>query len=122
MTGEFSQFQENSVHISNSISSLAAGLARVQIKLLVYPVLHGWTKTLRLINYLLALPKRLKHKLHLILNKTCKICEARDNKWDSTVLKQNAEKSLFRYEAIVIKESMKPDQVQEFEEVDGVLF
>ena len=52
MTGEFSQFEENSVHHSNSISSLAAGLARVQVNLEVDPVLHGWTKTLRLINYL----------------------------------------------------------------------
>ena len=32
---------------SNSISSLAAGLARVQVNLVVDPVLHGWTKTLR---------------------------------------------------------------------------
>ena len=37
---------------SNSISSLAACLARVQVNLEVDPVLHGWTKTLRLINYL----------------------------------------------------------------------
>ena len=75
---------------------------------------------MRLINYLLALPKKLKHKLHLIPDKNCQICEARDNKWDPTVIEQNAEKSLFRYETRVIKDSMKPDQVQEFEEVDGV--
>ena len=47
MTGEFSQFDENSVHFSNFLSSLAAGLARVQVNLVVDPVLHGWTKTLR---------------------------------------------------------------------------
>ena len=58
MTGEFSQFEESSVHHSNSISSLVAGSARVQVNLEVDPVLHGWTKTLRLINYLLALPKK----------------------------------------------------------------
>ena len=43
-------------------------------------------------------------------------------KWDPTVLEQNVEKSLFKYETRVIKESMKPDQVQEFEEVDSVLY
>ena len=50
MTGELSQFQESSVHISNF--SLASGLARVQVNMLVDPVLYRWTKTLRLINYL----------------------------------------------------------------------
>ena len=120
MTGEFSQFEESSVHHSNYISSLAAGLARVHVNLEVDPVLHGWTKTLRLINYLLALPK-LKHKLHLIPDKNYQICEARDMKWDPTVLKENAEKSFFGYETRVIKESMKPDQLQEFEEIDGIL-
>ena len=58
MTGEFSQFDENSIHHSSSQSSLAAGSARGQVNLEVDPVLHGWTKALRLMNYLLALPKR----------------------------------------------------------------
>ena len=31
------------------------GSARVQVNLLVDPVLHGWIKTLRIANYLLAL-------------------------------------------------------------------
>ena len=113
MTGEFSQFEGNSVHLSNSLSSLAAGSARVQVNLVVDPVLHGLTKTLRLINYLLALPKGLKHKLHLIPDKNCQICQARDMKWDPTVLEESAEKSLFRYETRVIKGCMKPEQVQE---------
>ena len=43
-------------------------------------------------------------------------------KWDPTVLEENVEKSLFRYEIRVIKKSMKPDQVQEFEEIDGILY
>ena len=42
-----------------SVFSLVAGVARVQVNLLVDPVLHGWSKTLRIINYLLALPKQL---------------------------------------------------------------
>ena len=41
--------------------------------------------------------------------------------WDPTVFK-DAEKSFFRYETRVIKESIKPDQEQELEEIDGVLF
>ena len=41
MTCEFSQFEENSVHHSTSISSFAAGLASVQVNLEVDPVLHG---------------------------------------------------------------------------------
>ena len=43
-------------------------------------------------------------------------------KWDPTVLKENGEKSLFRYEARVIKGSMKLEQVQEFEEIDEILY
>ena len=38
MMGEFSQFEENSGHHSNSISYFAAGLARVQVNLVVDPV------------------------------------------------------------------------------------
>ena len=43
------------IHHSSSNFSLAAGSARVQVNLLVDPVLHGWIKTLRMPNYLLAL-------------------------------------------------------------------
>ena len=43
-------------------------------------------------------------------------------KWDPTELEKNVEKSLFKYATRVIKESMKPDQVQDFEEVDSVLY
>ena len=35
------------------------------------PVLHGWVKALRLINYLLALPKIAKHKIHLEILPVC---------------------------------------------------
>ena len=77
---------------------------------------------MRLINYLLALPKGLKHKLYLIPDKNCQICQAGDMKWDPTVLGENAEKSLFRYETRMIKGSMKPELVQEFEEIDGILY
>ena len=112
MTEEFSQLDENSVHFSNSLTFLAVGSARVQVNLVVDPVLHGWTKTLRLINYLLALPKRLKHKLHLIPDKNCQICQAGDLKWDPTVLEENTEKTLFRYETRVIKGNMKLEQVR----------
>ena len=41
LTGELSQHKDSSVHILNSAFSLAAGLARVQVNLPVYPVLHG---------------------------------------------------------------------------------
>ena len=122
MTGEFSQFEENSVYHSNSLSSFAAGSARVQVNLEVDPVLHGWTKALRLINYLLVLPKRLKHKLHLVPDQNCQICEVGDMKWDPTVIEQDAERSLFRYETKVIKKNMKPELVQEFEEIDEILY
>ena len=85
----------------------------------VDPVLHGWTKNLRIINYLLALPKRLKHKLHLVPDKNCLMCEAGDNPWNPTESEKEAEKSLFRYET---KGCMKPDQIQEYEEIEGFLF
>ena len=59
MTGEFSQFEENSVHLSNSVFSHIAGLARVQVNLEID--LYYMVKALNLINYLLALPKIAKH-------------------------------------------------------------
>ena len=46
MTDEFSQFGENSVHFLNSLSSFGAGSPRVQVNLVVDPVLHGWIKNL----------------------------------------------------------------------------
>ena len=117
ITGELSQHEDSSVHVSNSALSLAAGLARVQVNLPVDPVLHGWTKTLRVIHHLLALPKRLKHKLYLVPDKNCLISEARDNPWNPTESEKEVEKSLFRYETRVIKGCMKPDQIQEYEEI-----
>ena len=52
ITGELSQHEDSSVHVSNSALSLAAGLARVQVNLPVDPVLHGWTKTLSNTNFI----------------------------------------------------------------------
>ena len=43
-------------------------------------------------------------------------------KWDPTVLEEDAERSLFRYKTKVIKKTMKPELVQEFEEIDGILY
>ena len=37
------------------------------------PVLHGWTRTLRIINYLPTVPKKVKHKAHLISDENCQI-------------------------------------------------
>ena len=85
MSGEFSQFEETSVHFYDSIFSLAVGLARVWVNLEVDPVLHGWVKALRLINYLLASPKKLKHRYHLVPDKDCQICEVGETEWDPTV-------------------------------------
>ena len=60
MIGEFSQFEENLVHFSNLISSLAAGLARVQVNLVVDPVLHGWTKEFETHKLSISSAKRVK--------------------------------------------------------------
>ena len=49
---------ENSIHLTNSLGS-CVGSARVQVNLLVDPVLHGWTRALRIINHLLSVPKNL---------------------------------------------------------------
>ena len=90
--------------------------------MLVDPVLHGWTKTLRIINYLLALPKQLKHRLHIIPDKNCIICEGGDNPWNPTESEKEVEKSLFRYETRVIKECLKTEQILKYEETEGILF
>ena len=122
MTGEFSQFEENSVHLSNSVFSLAVGLARVQVNLEIDPVLHGWAKALRLINYLLALPKIAEHKTYLVSAQNCQICEVGESRLDPTVHEEEVEKAGFRYETRVIKKTMKPDMIQEFEEINGILY
>ena len=94
----------------------------MQVNLLVDPVMHGWTKTLRIINYLLAVPKLLKQKLHLIPDNNCSVCEAGDNPWNPTESEKEAEKSMFRYESRVIKGCMKSEQIQEYEEGEGILY
>ena len=86
MTGKFSQFEDNEEHFSNTVFSLAAGSAGVQVNLEIDPVLHGWVKTLRLVNYLLALPRTLKHRKHLIPDKDSRICELGESKWHPTLL------------------------------------
>ena len=63
--------KEHSVdQIAISAFSVDAGLTRVQVNLLVDHVSHEWIKTLRIVNYLLALPRRLRHRLHLIRRRT----------------------------------------------------
>ena len=119
--GEISGCEDDSDQVLNSAFSLAAGSARVHVNLLVDPVLHGWTRTLRVINYLLALPKQLKQRLHLVPDKNCVICEAGDSPWNPTESEKEAEKSLFRYETRVIKECMKSEQIQEYEETHSIL-
>ena len=94
----------------------------MQVNLQVDPVLHGWTRTLRIINYLLTLPKKIKHKYHLISDKNCQICETIKNGWELRTNEQDAEKYLFRYEIQNIKRCMKIEHIQEFEETEGILF
>ena len=112
---------ENSIYLANSLGS-SVGLARVQVNLLVYPVLHGWMRSLRIINYLLAVPRKVKHKSHLIPDDGCQICENTKTKGEFRTDELNAEKYLFRYETQVIKKCMKDEQIQEFEEIDNILF
>ena len=44
---ELSDCEDGSAQVSNLAFSLAPSSARVQVNLLVYPVLHGWTKTFK---------------------------------------------------------------------------
>ena len=50
---------EDSIHLTNSLGS-HVGSAMVMVNLLVDPVLHVWTRALRIINYLLSVPKVIK--------------------------------------------------------------
>ena len=68
------------------------------------------------------MPKKLKHKLHLIPDKNCQKCNAGDSPWNPTANEKEVDKSLFRYKTKVIKGCMKPDQIQEYDEIDGILF
>ena len=84
---------EASIYLGNSLGS-SVGSARVQVNLLVDPVLHGWTRSLRIINYLLAVPKKVKHKSHLIPDDGCQICETTKTKGEFRTDELNAEKSV----------------------------
>ena len=84
--------------------------------------MHGWTKTLRIINYLQAVPKLLKHKLQLIPDKDCAVCEAGDNPWNPTESEKEAEKYMFRNETKVINGFMRSEQIQEYKEIEGILY
>ena len=76
VTRELSQYEENYIYNFNFVSYIAAaGAARVQVNLENDPVFHGRTKVLRLTNYLLALPKNLKHKPPLNLGQLCETGE-----------------------------------------------
>ena len=110
----------DSVRISDSSLS-SVGSARVQVNLLVDPVLHGWTRALRIINYLLAVPKKVKHRTHLIPDENCQVCENVRTRWEVRTNESDAEKYLFRYETQVIKKSVKNEYIQEFEEIYGIL-
>ena len=116
---EMSQHVANSVNVSDSSLS-SIGSARVQVNLLVDPVLHGWTRALRIINYLLTIPKKVKHRAHLIPDENCQICETIETKWEVRTNESNAEKYLFRYETQVIKRCIKSENILEFEEIDCV--
>ena len=69
---------------------------------------------MRIINYLLAVPKLLKHKLHLIPDKDCAVCKAGENPCNPTESEKEAEKYMFRNETKVIKESMRSELIQEY--------
>ena len=56
------------------------------------------------------------------MDKNCQICRTIETGWEVRTNESNAEKYLIRYETQVIKKCMKIEQIQEFEEVDGILF
>ena len=91
MKEELSQFEKSSIYHYNFHSLFASGSARVQINLETDPVFHGRTKVLRLINYVLVLPRNLKHNLGQIYH----LCEVGETEWDPTVCKEDPERPLF---------------------------
>ena len=107
MTGEVSKFEEKTVQLSTYVLTLTPGSARVQVNLEVDSVLHGWTKALSLMNYLLDLSKIVKHKYHLVLDQDCQTCGDGENKWDPIVHKEDMKKALVKYETRVIKKTLK---------------
>ena len=59
---------------------------------------------------------------HLIPVKSCIICQTGDNLQKPTENEKEVENALFKYATRVIKECLKPEQRQEYEEVEGILF
>ena len=91
---EICQDGANTVNVSDSSAS-SIGSVRVQFNLLVDPVLHGWTRALSIINYLLTVPNKVKHRAHLIPDKNCQICRTIETGWEVRTNESNAQRNTF---------------------------
>ena len=74
ITGEYFQFEVlESINLANTFLPVAYGAGRVQDPLEVNLVLHGWIKSLKIINYMLSVFRITKYRFHLIPEQGCRI-------------------------------------------------
>ena len=97
------------------VNSAAAG--RLGNSLIVDPIHHGWFRAIRILQNLLRFIGTINHRRnHTIKGLICHICNGID------VSEREAEKVLLKYETATIKNSLKPEKLKQFGELDGILY
>ena len=97
------------------VNSAAAG--RLGNSLIVDPIHHGWFRAIRILQNLLRFIGAINHRRnHTIKGLICHICNGID------VSEREAEKVLLKYETATIKNSLKPEKLKQFGELDGILY
>ena len=95
---------------------------RGSVELIVDVVANGWFRSLRILNYVLAFVEKIRHKRsHKTIVANCEIC-TRGEVWEVRHMEEKSVKVLCRYETAVIKKTLKPQQVQRYQEVDEILY
>ena len=97
------------------VNSAAAG--RLGNSLIVDPIHHGWFRAIRILQNLLRFIGAINHRRnHTFKGLICHICNGID------VSEREAEKVLLKYETATIKNSLKPEKLKQFGELDGILY
>ena len=114
----------NSLHARENLPSPPRPTAaRGAATLLVDPVLHGWFKTIRIMNIVLGFIEKMKHGKHkLIPDEKCQVCKHENKMWDVRYMEKKSEDALCKYETKVLKYALKSVQLRTYEEREGILY
>ena len=87
------------------------------------PIKLGWLKSIRVLNNVLEFILRLKHRtFHTVQEDTCIICEPEGRDRDRRNNTENSKHILYKYETQVVKSTLSKTQLEQYIEVDGILY